>query len=397
MRQRNSRQLFDRAKSVIYGGTQTLSKQPAAFDAEFFPAFIERGQGCRLWDADGNCFVDFLLALGPVVLGYNNAAVNRAICGQLESGILFTGNSGLEIELAEKLIDLIPNADRVRFFKTGAEAVSAAVRLARHFTGRELVVSCGYHGWHDWAQAKNNESGIPLALREKIINLPYGDAPRLREIVAARGRETACFVIEPVQIDFDFEFLREAEELARACGAILIYDEIITGFRIDLGGCQKRFGVTADLAVFGKAIANGMPLSVVTGRKEIFDAGENLWISTTYGGETLSLKAALTTINELEKGNVIEEMWRFGADLTVGWNATLEKFPCVEAETNGIGSLPVLKFRRKCQEDFFTREMLRRGFIVRRSNYWFTSQAHTDEDIAAALAATEEVFSLIEK
>lgn len=394
---KKSQELYHRAKQIILGGTQTISKQPECFDAEFYPAYIERGCGSRVWDIDGNEYIDFVAALGPVILGYCHPQVNLAIQNQLSKGILFSSNSPLEVELAEKLTRIIPNAEMVRFFKSGAEATSAAVRLARNFTGRDKVISCGYHGWHDWYIAQNYEGGIPKVFSDYIISLRYGDLETARKVLTEIGQEVACVIVEPVVLEADCKFLEELEWLVRKAGALLIFDEIITGFRLALGGAQEYFGIEADLAVFGKAMANGMPLSAVTGREEIFEAAKNLWISSTYGGETLSLSASIATIDELEKGEHYSKTKKLGQLLYEGWKDLLIEFPNIFAQARLVDSIPSLVFdlKAKSQEDTFMREMLRKGFLIRRKHYWFISSDHNEEDIKNALIACEKVFKEI--
>jgi glutamate-1-semialdehyde aminotransferase len=395
--QERSHRLYRQARELIFGGTQTLSKQPERCDAERFPVYIERGRGCRLQDIDGNEFTDFVMALGPIVLGYCHPAVDQAVREQLSRGVLFSGNSPLEVELAEKLTTLIPNAEQVRFFKTGAEAVAAAVRLARHYTHREKVVSCGYHGWHDGFVAKRGESGVPALLARTIYDLPYGDTSMAESLIRQHWEDLACVVIEPVVVEMDADFLRQVVRLARSVGAVVIFDEIITGFRVALGGIQQLLGIDADLIVFGKAVANGFPLSAVVGRRRIFDAAEDLWISSTFGGETLSLAAALVTISELERAEVIQHMWDLGECLLLGWRSMLADFPEIRAEATGISPMPVLRFGADAarQQDLFIGEMLNCGFITRRNHYWFLTSSHTRQDTDRALAATEAAFRRI--
>jgi glutamate-1-semialdehyde 2,1-aminomutase len=389
-----SAELCRRAREIILGGSQTISKQPERYDAERFPAYIESGRGCRLMDVDGNEYIDYVMALGPVILGYCYPAVDKAVREQLARGVLFSGNSPLEVHLAEKLVSTIPNAGCVRYFKSGAEATSAAVRLARNFTGRDKVVSCGYSGWHDWWTVKKSEPGIPAALRPLTLDLPYGDINRARELFRTAGTEIACAVIETVVLDCDPDFLHETIQLAHAAGALVVLDEIITGFRTGVSGIQGRFGLNADLATFGKAIANGFPLSAVTGRKEIFDAARDLWISTTFGGETLSLAAALATIAELEDPALLPRMEGLGERLMQGWKQTLERFCRVRADVTGLPTIPVLRFQdgAKKQQDQFIAGMLDRGFITRRNHYWFITASHTEGDIDSTLAACERTF-----
>ncbi len=388
-----SRELYRRACEIIPGGGQTISKRPERYDPERFPAFIDRASGCRTIDVDGNEYVDYIMALGPIVLGYGWPSVDEAIRRQLEKGVLFSSSSKLEVDLAEQLVRILPNAESVRFFKTGAEATSAAVRLARVFTGRNRIVSVGYHGWHDSFVAKNREPGIPHALYSEIVDLPYGDMERARQIFAD-GKDIACLILEPVVLDFDEEFVRDVCSLASARGALVVFDEIITGFRTGPGGVQQQLGLLADLSTYGKAIANGLPLAILAGRKEILERGRDLWISTTFGGETLSLAAALATLREIEQPSTIALLSQLGERLSDGWKTLLASRREVLADVKGFGPLPVLQFRAgaKSQEDVFISRMLELGYLTRRAHYWFVTASHTIQDIDATLEACDRAF-----
>jgi glutamate-1-semialdehyde aminotransferase len=393
--QEQSRCLYRRAKELILGGTQTISKQPERYDPERFPAYIDRARGCRIFDIDGNEFLDYVMALGPVILGYCHPAVDQAVREQLARGVLFSGNSPLEVKLAETLIRILPNAERLRFFKTGAEAASAAIRLARNFTGRELVASCGYHGWHDTFVARRREPGIPAAYSALICDLPYGDMDAAERLFAARGPEIACVIIETAVQEIDAAYLGEISVLARRHGALVVFDEIITGFRVALGGVQELTGFRADIAAFGKAMANGFPLSAVAGRRDIFDAAEGLWISSTFGGEALSLAASLAAIHELESPGVFDTMASMGRRLLDGWRSLLEEFPAVQACVRGPAALPLLQFAAgaRAQEDAFISQMLELGVVTRRGHPWFLTLSHTPGDIAFTLEACRASFS----
>jgi glutamate-1-semialdehyde aminotransferase len=389
-----SRQLHMRACEIILGGAQTVSKQPQRYDPERFPAFIDHAKGCRAVDLDGNEYVDYIMALGPIVLGYCWPAVDEAVQRQLQKGVLFSSSSPLELELAERLVQLLPNAECVRFFKSGAEATSAAVRLARAFTGRDKIASVGYHGWHDWWCAKQRETGVPDVMYPLTLDIPYGNMQRACELFERHGKEIACLILEPVILDLDESFVRQAVALAKSHGALVVFDEIITGFRTAPGGMQQRLGIDADLATYGKAIANGFPISVVAGRKEIFDRARDIWISTTFGGEALSLAAALATLDELQKPATVEGLWNLGERLAGGWRALLVQRPHIAADVRGFGPIPVLEFRAgaKAQEDAFISLMLDYGYLTRRAHYWFVSASHTTADIDATLEACARAF-----
>ncbi len=262
---------------------------------------LERVEGAHVGDVDGNRSLHFPRALGPVLLGYCNPAVDRAIVEQLRSGITFTLSHPLELEVAERLLSVIPGAERVRFAKTGSDVTSAAVRLARAHTGRERVIVAGYHGWHDWYIGSTSwPLGVPEAVRSLVTTVPFADLPALEAALGQADGEVACVVLEPVgALERRRTTLRAMVDLAHAHGALAVFDEIVTGFRLAPGGAQEHFGVLADLGCFGKALGNGMPISALVGRAEIMDGLSGVFFSGTHGGETLSLAAARATLDFL--------------------------------------------------------------------------------------------------
>ncbi|MGQ9556024.1 MAG: aspartate aminotransferase family protein [Anaerolineae bacterium] len=309
--------LYRRACEIIPGGTQTNAKKPPEVLRGVYPPFIVRGEGAYVWDLDGNRYIDHKLGCGPVILGHAYPSVTEAAARQLREGLVFGSAHPLEVTLAELLTEVIPCAEMARFLKSGAEGTAAAVRVARTYTGRELVLSCGYHGWHDWSLAKNPTiAGIPECLRGLTLDLPYGDYDRLEALFRAQGDKVAAVVfaapyhVEPAEIG---HFLQRVRELTHKHRAVLIYDEIVTGFRVALGGNQQLVGVTPDLAVFSKGMANGFPIAAVTGCKEIMRAWDRTTISTTFGGEAVSIAAAIASITELRDRNVPAELARRGA------------------------------------------------------------------------------------
>jgi glutamate-1-semialdehyde aminotransferase len=392
----NAKSLFSRAEDIILGGTQTLSKHPNRFTDGDFPIYAERAHGSRVWDIDGNEYLDFIMALGPVILGYGHEAVNRAAATELDRGFLTSLMSPLEVSLAEELVSIVPCAEMARFFLTGAEATQAAVRVARIFSGREKVISCGYHGWLDWVRAKNNEPGVPAVLREYVMDAPYGEVERLETLLRRHRGEIACLIMEPVAFDVCPDFLRAARELTSKEGVLLIFDEIITGFRLALGGAQSYFGVKPDLTTLGKAMANGVSISALVGRREVMESARNCWISSTYAGCTLGIGAALATIGALKQDGVYAHLWGLGTKLADGWRQMLNG-SATPAAVAGIGPIPVLRFRRVADENVFMRHMLRNGVLFRRGNYWFISAAHTEEDIDRTLELSAAGFELLSK
>lgn len=311
-RYQRSTDLLARAERVIPTGSQTFSKSRVQFPAGFAPLFLDRGRGGRVWDVDGHGYVDLVGGLLPVVLGYGDPDVDRAIRDQLERGITFSLATELEIDLAERLVDLIPCAEKVRFGKNGSDATAAAIRLARAWTGRDHVVAIGYHGWQDWyIGATTRDKGVPAAVRALTHKVGYDDLDAVRAVLDRH--EVAAVILEPLTAaPAAPAYLAELAELVRRRGAVLVFDEIITGFRAALGGAQGLVGVTPDLACFGKAMANGMPISAVVGRADIMDEMTEIFFSGTFGGETLSLAAAIATIDKMRREPVIDTLTAMG-------------------------------------------------------------------------------------
>ncbi len=312
--------LYERALRTIPTATQTFSKSAQMFVRGAAPIFAERARGCRLWDVDGNVYFDYVLGLLPVVLGYGDSDVDAAIRDQLGRGITFSLATELEAELAERLVRLVPCAEMVRFGKNGTDATSAAVRLARAHTGRDRVAVCGYHGWQDWYIGTTvRHLGVPDAVRSLSATFRYNDADSLAVLLKAEPDGYAAVILEPMTFEAPAKgFLEEVRELSERYGCLLIFDEIITGFRLALGGAQEAFGVIPDLACFGKAMGNGMPISAVVGRAEIMTLMEDIFFSGTFGGEALSLAASVATIDKLETGRGIARIHSAGRRLARG-------------------------------------------------------------------------------
>jgi glutamate-1-semialdehyde 2,1-aminomutase len=281
------------------------------------PLFFERGQGAYVWDYDGNKYVDYVLGLMPIILGYCDPDVDEAIKNQLNNGIIFSLPSDLEMQLSEKLIELIPCAEMVRFGKNGSDVTSAAIRLARAHTGRDRIAVSGYHGWHDWyigTTARN--LGVPKCVQELSSKFIFNDPDSLERLFKTDPTGFSAVILEPAgACEPEDGFLERVRELCDQYGVVLVFDEIVTGFRVDMGGAQRKYGVTPDLATFGKAMANGMPISTIVGKREIMKLMDDIFFSGTFGGETLSLAAALATITKLEKINAPEVFERIGRNI----------------------------------------------------------------------------------
>src|SRR5438105_4779070 len=293
--------LYQRARQRIPSVTQTLAKGPTQYVNGVAPKYLERGAGCHVWDVDGNEYLDFNMAIGPISLGYCYPSVDRAIKAQLKKGITFSLMHPLEVEVAELVASVVPGVQSIRFSKTGCDVTSAAIRLARAFTEREKVLACGYHGWHDWTIGTTDRNrGIPQSVRALTATFNYND---IDSLASQLDPTTAAVILEPMLFEFPRDdFLAKVRDLCSQRGALLVFDEMWTGFRLALGGAQEFFGVQADLATFSKAIANGMPLSVLAGRADVMSLLEkDVFFYTTFGGEALSLAAAVATIDELRE------------------------------------------------------------------------------------------------
>ena len=384
-----SNQLYERALKTIPLASQTFSKSAMNFVRGASPLFLDRGDGCRVWDVDGNEYIDYVLALMPVVLGYRDPDVDAAVRRQLDKGIIFSLSTELEIELAERLVRLIPCAEMVRFGKNGSDATSAAVRLARAHTGRDRIGVCGYHGWHDWYIGTTTRSlGVPPAVRALSTTFPYGDVEFVERMLAADPNGFAAVVLEPVAANGpSVEFLRALRALTERYGVVLIFDEIVSGFRMDLGGAQRTVGVTPDLAAFGKAMANGMPIAAVVGRRDIMRRMEDIFFSGTFGGEALSLAASIATIDKLEKLNGPARIEALGRRLIAGINAILT--PAVpSASITGMGWHPMVTVaesdpaRRVTVVSLLRQELVANGILA--GGGINTSLAHDNEAVVSA-------------
>lgn len=320
-----SNSYFERAEKTVPLATQTFSKSHQQWVKGATPLFMDRGRGCRVWDVDNNAYIDHVLGLLPVVLGYCDPDVNEAISRQMEKGICFPLASPLEAELAECLVRLIPCAEKVRFGKNGSDVTAAAVRLARAHTGRDRILVCGYHGWHDWyIGSTTRDLGVPEAVKDLTTAVAFNDLDALEGILKRNGDQIAAIVMEPTSKDpAKLGYLEGVRALTERHGVLLVFDEIITGFRVSMGGAQAISGVTPDLACFGKAMGNGMPISAIVGRGDIMKGMEDIFFSATFGGEALSLAAAIATIDKLERENGPARLARRGSILKERINGVL--------------------------------------------------------------------------
>jgi glutamate-1-semialdehyde 2,1-aminomutase len=305
-----------RAEHTIPLGSQTFSKSRTQYPVGISPLYIEKAKGCEVWDVDGNKYVDLVSSLASVTLGYGDSRVDSTVRKQLKRGVTFSLPGTLEAEVAEMICNLVPSAEMVRFGKNGTDATTAAIRLARAYTGKDRIVVCGYHGWQDWyIGSTTRNKGVPQATSELTEVFKYNDLQSLRKILSERN-DVACVVMEPMNLNFPNPgFLEGVRELTKAHGVVLVFDETITGFRFSEGGAQELFNVIPDLSTFGKGIANGFPLSVVTGKREIMMEMEEIFFSGTFGGELLSLAAAKAVLQLHLNQEVVPQLRQIGTDL----------------------------------------------------------------------------------
>jgi glutamate-1-semialdehyde aminotransferase len=395
-----SERLYMRALGLIPACTQTLAKGPGQYVNGVAPKFAARGRGGHLWDVDGNEYVDWQMGIGPLVLGYGYETVDEAIEAQLADGITFSLVHPLEVEVAELVREVVPGAEMVRFSKTGCDVTSAAVRLARAFTGREKVLSCGYHGWHDWyVSVTDRNRGVPRAVQDLSFTFPYND---IQAVADAIDDETACVILEPVVFEEPKgNFLRELRALCTKRGVLLVFDEMWTGFRLALGGAQQVFDVKADLACFSKAVANGMPLSVLTGRRDVMRLLErDVFFFTTFGGEALSLAAAKATITEMRRRPVHARLAEVGKRLREGYCAIARELGLDYTACVGFDCRTLVTFDAKAgdplaMKSLVQQEMIKRGVLW--GGFHNVAFAHSDADVDHTLAAYREALPILAK
>ena len=391
---------YKRASELIPNTTQTLAKGPSQFVKGIAPKYLLRGKGSHVWDADGNEYIDYIMGVGPISLGYAFEEVDNAIKSQLEDGITFSLMHPLEVELAELLNQIIPNAESIRFSKTGAEVTSAAIRLARAYTGKEKILCCGYHGWHDWyISVTDKNGGVPDSIKDMTFTFNYND---IQSLIDSIDDQTAAIILEPfVFNEPQNNFLIELREICDRYGIILIFDEMWTGFRISLGGAQEFFNIKADLACFSKAVANGMPLSILTGKKEIMKMLEkDVFFFTTFGGETLSLAAAKATIEFMQKNNVQDYLWNQGIKLKDGYNEIAMSLKMDYTKCSGYNCRTIVSFDASAgspleMKSLIQQEMIKRGILW--SGTHNMSFSHDDKDIDYTLKVYKEVLPILKK
>lgn len=399
---KKSEAYLERAERVIPLGSQTFSKSRTQYPHGVSPYFITHGQGSRVWDLDGNEYIDFVNSLASVTLGYNDPDVTAAVEAQLKQGVIFSLPHPIEAEVAELICDMVPCAEMVRFGKNGSDATAGAIRLARAYTGRDHVAVCGYHGWQDWYIGTTaRHRGVPQAVRDLSHTFGYNDLASLQAVFDQHAGGVAAVILEPMNVaEPEPGFLEGVRDLAHRHGALLVFDETITGFRFANGGAQEFFGVTPDLATFGKGLANGYPVSAIAGRRDVMKLMEEIFFSFTFGGETLSLAAAKATLSKLRTDPVIATLQRRGADLRTRLAELITRHRLSHLATaSGHPSWTFLNLREAPGVSVFDvktllmQEMLARGVLTLGSHN--LSYAHSDADIDALLRAYDETLTLL--
>ncbi|MEW6111464.1 MAG: aminotransferase class III-fold pyridoxal phosphate-dependent enzyme [Thermodesulfobacteriota bacterium] len=401
-----SLKLFEEATGLVPGGVLGARK-PTDFIQGEYPIFLETGKGCRLTDVDGNEFIDFMCGYGPIILGYREEEVDEAVYRQIkDKGFCFTLTQKYQNVLAKKLTELVPCSEMSIFLKTGSDATSASIRIARAHTNKLKVMRCGYHGWHDWCVEM--KGGVPSKFYEDVFEFKYNNLDQLQDLMAIHGNDTAAIIMTPfghpnhekMQIPAP-GFLEGVREIADRYGAVLVYDEIRTCFRLSMGGAQKLYGVTPDLTVLGKAMANGYPISVVTGKRDVMmAAADKLFISSTFFPNSDGFVAALKTIEILERDNVLGNIWEKGERFLKKLQAMIDKYD-VGAELTGVAPMFYVTFKsdetgayKGKRKDFYT-QLIRKGFFFSPYHHAYISYRHTEEDLELTLNAIDESLAFI--
>ena len=407
-----SQELYKRAKELIPGGTQLLSKRPEMFLPELWPAYYSKAKGCEVWDLDDNRYIDMsYMGIGSCIVGYADDEINSKVKDAIDNGNMATLNAPEEVALAEELISLHPWAESVRYARSGGESMAVAVRIARAKTKRDIVLFCGYHGWHDWYLAANLADdkaldghllpglppvGVPRGLKGSAYPFKYNDTKGFLELIRKYGDEIAAVVMEPIRSEYPTaEFIDTIHKETKRVGAVLVVDEITAGWRLNKGGAHLVLGIKPDIAVFGKAISNGFPMGAIIGKKEVMEAAQDSFISSTYWTDRLGFVASLATIEAIKKYDIPKHLEKMGKAVQEGW-INCAKEAGLNIKVSGLYPLSHFEFEyenSRVLETLFIKLMLERGYLATTSYY--ASYAHKIETINSYLKAVEEVFKIL--
>lgn len=407
-----SQELYKKAKELMPGGTQLLSKRPEMFGVDNWPSYYSKAKGCEVWDLDGKKYKDFsYMGIGANVLGYADDDINNAVKKAIDDSSMCTLNAPEEVELAEKLCEIHPWADMVRYAKSGGESATIAIRIARASTKKDIVLFCGYHGWHDWYLASNlgddnnleghllpglSPLGVPKGLKGTSFPFAYNDKKAFNELIEKYDGKIAAVIMEPLRNSYPEEgFLEHIREVTKQKKIVLIYDEISAGFRLCLGGSHLKLGIDPDIALFGKALSNGYPMAAIIGRKEIMQSAQDTFISSTYWTDRIGLVASLATIKKYQENSVEKVLDKNGTIIQDGWKELAEKHN-LDISIMGIKPLSYFTFNSPNDKEIktlFIQEMLELGFMS--TTGYYASFAHKDSDIKGYLWAVDKVFEKI--
>lgn len=409
---KRSQTLWREAKKLMPGGSQLLSKRAEMFLPELWPAYYTKAKGVEITDLDGNAYIDMgLMGVGSCVLGYADPDVNKAVKKAIDAGSMSTLNAPEEVELAKLLLKIHPWAGMVRYARTGGEAVTVAVRIARAYAGKETLAFCGYHGWHDWylsgnlASDKNLDGhllpglepkGVPRELINSAVPFNYNKIEELKAIV--KKHDIGAIIMEPMRHQEPTNnFLREVRKIADDIGAVLIFDEVSSGFRMRFGGIHPHYNVTPDIVIFGKAMGNGYPMAAIMGKKKIMDAAQGTFISSTYWTERVGPTAALATLKKMRTKNVPKHLDTVGKKIGKEWQRLAKKhgLDIIVLGPTALVTMTLNYPEKQILKTLFTQEMLRRGFLAGLTVY--VSYAHKDAHLKKYFKAVDEVFGILKK
>lgn len=402
----NSFKEYEYAKSLIPGAVAGI-RRPYNFVEGEYPIYFDSGKGGHVTDIDGNDYIDYLCAYGPMIIGNREEEIDNAVIAQIQNkGFCFSLTQKYQNMLAEKLKEIIPCSEMSFFVLTGSDATTLATRIARSHTGKKAIMRCGYHGWHDWCV--EGKGGVLDKTYEDTHEFEYNNLESLENLLKANADDTAAVIITPLGHPLAHEmeepkagYLEAVKELTHKYGAVLIFDEIRTGFRVSIGGAQKYYGVTPDLAVFGKAMANGYPIGAVTGKAEVMkEVEKNVFISSTFFPNSLSYVAALKTIEIMQRDNIIEKIWEKGTYFNNKLIALIDKYD-VGARFSGIAPMMFITFDKDAEKqyknkrtDFYT-QLIRKGVFLQPFHHGYICYRHTQEDLDYTLNAIEESFQYL--
>ena len=409
-----SQRLYQRAKKIIPGGTQLLSKRAEMFSPSLWPAYYEKAKGCELWDLDGRKYIDMsLMGVGPYILGYADDDVDKSVKKAIDSGTMTTLNCSEEVELADLLCELHPWAKMVRYARTGGEAMAVAARIARAKSEKDLILFCGYHGWQDWYLSANltndkaldghllpglDPKGVPRSLKGTMIPFNYNDTDTFLALIKKHKSNIAAVVMEPIRNRYPEKgFLETIRQTTEDLGIVLVFDEVTSGWRLNLGGAHLYFSVNPDIAVFAKGISNGYPMAAIIGKSEVMQASQNTFISSTFWTEKIGPVAALATIKKIKENNVSKHLVNIGKEIQEGWKKLSQKHS-LRITVSGIYPLSHFSFdydNSLVLKTLLTELMLEKGFLA--TTAFYSSYAHKNTHVIRYLDAIDQVFEFISK